>query len=193
MYEYIKGKIEEINPTAIIVDNNGIAYNLLITLNTYSRLTDKKDAVVFTHLVVREDAHILYGFSEKMEREMFRLLISVSGIGPNTARMILSSLTPKELQDVIADNNVNVLKSVKGIGLKTAQRAIVDLKDKIHKTQIGEDIFSGSNNTIKDEALSAMVMLGFPKNISEKEINKIISENKNLTVEEIIKEALKRV
>lgn len=191
MYEYIVGKITELNPAFAVIECGGIGYHILISLNTYSMLEANNDAKLYIHQVVREDAHLLFGFFEKSEREMFRLLNTVSGVGANTARMILSSLNPQELQMAITGSNVNALKNVKGIGLKTAQRIIVDLKDKISKTGVSDELFSGTYNTIKDESLSALIMLGFPKNISEKIVDKILAENNKISVEGLIKEALK--
>lgn len=191
MYEYIVGKITELNPAFAVIECGGIGYHVLISLNTYSCLEVNKDSKLYMHQVVREDAHLLFGFFEKSEREMFRLLNTVSGVGANTARMILSSLNPQELQMAITGSNVNALKNVKGIGLKTAQRIIVDLKDKISKTGVSDELFSGAYNTIKDESLSALIMLGFPKNISEKIVDKILAENNKISVEGLIKEALK--
>ncbi|OFX16437.1 MAG: Holliday junction DNA helicase RuvA [Bacteroidetes bacterium GWA2_31_9] len=191
MYEYIIGKISQLNPAYTVIECGGIGYHVLISLNTYSMLEANNDAKLYIHQVVREDAHLLFGFFEKSEREMFRLLNTVSGVGANTARMILSSLNPQELQMAITGSNVNALKNVKGIGLKTAQRIIVDLKDKISKTSVSDELFSGTYNTIKDESLSALIMLGFPKNISEKIVDKILAENNKISVEGLIKEALK--
>lgn len=193
MYEYIVGKITELNPAFAVIECGGIGYHVLISLNTYSCLEANKESKLYMHQVVREDAHLLFGFFEKSEREMFRLLNTVSGVGANTARMILSSLNPQELQMAITGSNVNALKNVKGIGLKTAQRIIVDLKDKISKTGVSDELFSGTYNTIKDESLSALIMLGFPKNISEKIVEKILAENNKISVEGLIKEALKNM
>jgi len=193
MYEYIKAKLVELNPAYAVMDAGGIGYFINISLNTYSSLKEDSESILFIHQVVREDAHILYGFSEKAERELFRLLISVSGIGSNTARMMLSSLSIKELKNAILTGNVNILKSIKGIGLKTAQRIIIDLKDKIVKSVSESDIFDDQSNTKRDEALSALVMLGFNKLAVEKNLDKMILEEANLSVEEMIKLALKRL
>lgn len=191
MYEFIEGNLIELNPAFAVIQTGGIAYFINISLSTYAQLEEQKAARLYLHQVVREDAILLYGFSEKKEREVFRLLISVSGIGANTARMILSSLSTSEIQNAIASENINLIKSVKGIGLKTAQRVIIDLKDKLGKDfKFGEKV-QAHNNTIKEESLSAMVMLGFAKNVAEKALDKILSENNNLTVEELIKKALK--
>lgn len=193
MFEYIKGEIKEISPAHLIIENNQIGYFINISVNTYSQLSGQDNALVYIYEVIREDAHHLFGFFEKKEREIFLHLISVSGVGANTARVMLSSLAPAEIQNAISTGNVNVLKSIKGIGAKTAERIIVDLKDKVGKIPDGEQIIARIDNTIKDEALSALVMLGFPKAKVDKIINEILKQNKALSVEELIKEALKRI
>ncbi len=193
MYEYIKGSLIEITPTYAVVETHSVGYLINISLNTYSKLSEKKDCLLYLHQVIREDSHILYGFFDKKEREIFESLISVSGIGPNTARMMLSSLSPYEIQEAIKANNVDLLKSVKGIGAKSAQRIIIDLKDKLGKFDETGEILASQNNTNKEEALSGLVMLGFSKNAVEKVLNKIISENNNLDIEDLIKLALKRL
>ena len=193
MFEYIKGEIKEISPAHLIIENNQIGYFINISVNTYSQLSGQDNALVYIYEVIREDAHHLFGFFEKKEREIFLHLISVSGVGANTARVMLSSLAPAEIQNAISTGNVNVLKSIKGIGAKTAERIIVDLKDKVGKILDGEQIIARIDNTIKDEALSALVMLGFPKAKVDKIINEILKQNKILSVEELIKEALKRI
>ncbi len=193
MFEYIKAKLVELNPTYAVMDTGGVAYFINISLNTYSLLKEGNEHKLFIHQVVREDAHILYGFAEKAERELFRLLITVSGIGSNTARMMLSSSSIKELKNAILTGNVNILKSIKGIGLKTAQRVIIDLKDKIVKSGSDTDIFIDQSNTKREEALSALVMLGFNKLAVEKNLDKMIHEEGELSVEEMIKLALKRL
>ncbi len=191
MIAQIKGKLIEKTPTYVVIDCNGVGYQLNISLNTFSKIGNDENCLLLTHYVVREDAHLLYGFKEKSERELFRQLISVSGVGSSTAMMILSSLSPEETKIAIISGNVNVLKSVKGIGLKTAERIIIDLRDKVGKSD-GTEIFpSFANNTIKDEALSALVMLGFSKLPADKALTKIMMENSNLTVEELIKRTLK--
>lgn len=192
MYEYIQGKIAEISPAHLVLDCNGVGYMVHISLQTYTVLSQKAQAVVFIHQIVREDAHLLYGFAEKQEREMFRLLLSVSGIGANTARMILSSLSYADTTRAIVEGNVNLLKSIKGIGLKTAQRVIIDLKDKVGRAG-GESIPGSGSHTNMDEALAALVMLGFSKQPSEKVLGSIVHENNNISVEELIKLALKRL
>ena len=193
MYEYIQGELVELNPAYAIIDTGNIAYLINISLNTYSFLEGKEGAKLYLHHVVREDAQLLYGFADKQERALFRLLITVSGIGSNTARMMLSSLQPTELQTAIIEGNVNTLKSVKGIGLKTAQRVIIDLKDKIGKEQNSEIPGISDKSNTKTEAASALVMLGFNKNAVEKTLSTILKENSDLTVEELIKIALKKL
>jgi Holliday junction DNA helicase RuvA len=192
MYEYINGKIAGLTPANAIIEAGSIGYFLHISLNTYSAINGQQSVKLFLHQVVREDAHLLYGFSEAGERELFRLLISVSGIGSSTALMMLSSLTPDEIKKAILEENVNLLKSIKGIGAKTAQRVIIDLKDKIGKQSATDQILiTGQDNTIRDEALSALVMLGFARKSVEKELDKIFKSNPGITVEQTIKMALK--
>jgi len=191
MYEYISGKIAESSPAHVVIDVNGIGYLLQISLNTFSRLDGKTEAQLFIHENIREDAYALFGFADPSERELFRHLISVSGIGANTARMMLSSLSPEELRGAILTDNVNVIKGVKGIGAKTAQRVIVDLKDKLGKEPVDQKIFASQDNTIRDEALSALVMLGFAKSGAQKAIDKLLAQSPSLKVEEVIKQSLK--
>ena len=191
MYEYIQGKISELTPANVIIDNQGVGYFINISLNTYSALSGKEQAIVFIHQVVREDAHLLFGFYNKSERQIFRHLISVSGIGANTARMMLSSLSPSEIQEAIMSGNVKLLNSIKGIGAKTAQRIIIDLKDKVGKSEISSDFLLTQSNTNRDEALSALVMLGFTKNSVDKILDKLIKDTPNAEVEELVKKALK--
>ncbi len=192
MYEYIHGKITGLTPANAVIEAGSIGYFINISLNTYSLVNGKDQAKLFLHQVVREDAHLLYGFAEEAERGLFRLLISVNGIGSSTALMMLSSLNPAEIRDAILSENVNLLKSIKGIGAKTAQRVIIDLKDKIGKGLATDQILiSSTGNTIRNEALSALVMLGFAKKSVEKELDKILKANPNVTVEEMIKMALK--
>ena len=193
MINYIKGTITEINPTSVTIETGGIGYFINISVNTFSKLDGKQEFKILIQEVIREDSHQLFGFADKEEREIFRLLISVSGIGANTARMMLSSLNPGEVEKAIMESNVNVLKSVKGIGLKTAQRVIVDLKDKVGKQSSTGEIFTFEDNTKREEALSALVMLGFAKSAVSKVLEKIIREEKNLTVEDLIKRALKNL
>ncbi|MGB8490839.1 MAG: Holliday junction branch migration protein RuvA [Bacteroidales bacterium] len=191
MIDYIKGKITELTPTFIILENEGIGYSINISLTTFARLEGKTEYKVLIHEVIREDAHLLYGFADVYEREIFRHLISVTSVGASTARIMLSSLNPPEIVKAILGSDVNTLKSVKGIGLKTAQRIIVDLKDKLGKPSVTGEIFTITDNTKRDEALSALVMLGFSKGAVVKVLDRIVREDKNLTVEDVIKRALK--
>ena len=193
MYEYIRGKVVEINPALAVIEANGIAYSINITVHTYSQAGLNSESLLYLHHVVREDAQLLFGFSTKEERSIFRLLISVSGIGANTARMMLSSLNPLEIQKAIAEGNVNVLKGVKGIGLKTAQRVIVDLKDKIGLESTSDEKFLFANNRTKEEALSALVTLGFAKSTVDKLLDKFLAAKPDMAVEELIKQTLKNV
>lgn len=192
MIDYIKGEVVELNPASVTIETSGIGYELSISLNTYSALGSVKQTKLYVHEAIREDAYQLYGFFDKHERELFKQLISVSGIGPSTGRMILSSMTPAELATTIATGDVNTLKTVKGIGVKTAQRVIVDLKDKIH---MGDDaelpLTHAVSSPIADEAIAALVMLGFAQKASEKVVAKIVKDNSGVTVEQIIKLALK--
>ena len=196
MIEYIKGSIDELNPAYVVIDNNGIGYMLNISLNSYDALNRNKDgeAKLYVYEAIREDAHVLFGFTDKRERELFLLLISVSGVGPNTARVILSSLTSGELEQAIATGNVAALKAVKGIGAKTAQRIIVDLKDKINVAQVALADNAGATpaaGATFDEALAALTMLGFPQAAAAKALKKLFKTSPAVTVEEAIKLALK--
>ncbi len=191
MIAYVKGRLVEKNPTYVIIETNGIGYHLNISLNTYSSLPAEEDCKLFTEFVVREDAQILYGFQSQAERELFRLLTSVSGVGPSTAMMVLSAGQASEIQEAIIGGDVAWFKSVKGIGPKSAQRIIIDLKDKVGKVEAGEDILPSEGNTPKEEALSALVMLGFNKNQAEKVVSKHLRKQPNLSVEDVIKYALK--
>ena len=191
MIEYISGQVVDLTPTSVILECNGIGYFLNISLTTYSSLSSKNSGKLYVYEAIREDAYILYGFLDRRERELFLLLISVSGVGPNTARMILSSLTPPELEQVIASGNVNMLKGVKGIGAKTAQRIIVDLKQKKKRGGDTLNISTPSNSEVQEEALAALVMLGFSQIQSQKAIQKLLKESPLMTVEEVIKAALK--
>lgn len=193
MIAQIKGRLVEKTPTYVVIDCGGVGYEINISLNTFSALDNEELCFLYTHFIVREDAQLLYGFKEKSERELFRLLISVSGVGASTAMMILSSLSPKETKQAILGGDVNTLKSVKGIGAKSAERIIIDLRDKIGKVEGAESISTPSNNTIKEEALSALVMLGFAKNPAEKALTKIMSLGEDLSVEELIKRTLKNL
>ncbi len=193
MIDYIKGTITQITPTFLTIETGGIGYFVNISISTFSKLEGKEEFKVLIHEVIREDSHLLYGFADSEERNVFRLLISVTGVGANTARVMLSSLSPGELEKAIIGSDVNVLSSIKGIGLKTAQRIIVDLKDKVGKQTGSGEIFTYADNTIRDEALSALVMLGFAKSAVSKVLEKVIREEKNLTVEDMIKRALKNL
>jgi holliday junction DNA helicase RuvA len=194
MFEYIKGPVADLTPTFIIVDCGGVGYYVNISLQTYSSFEGKKEALVYLHQVVREDAHLLFGFASKDERELFRLLISVSGVGANTARVILSSMSAAEIQKAIVSADINALKQIKGIGLKTAQRIVVDLKDKVFGKDTGSaQLFSLVNNTTRGEALSALVMLGFNKSAVEKVLDQLLKDEINQSVEVLIKNALKRL
>jgi Holliday junction DNA helicase RuvA len=193
MIDYIKGTITQMNPTFITLETGGIGYFINISVSTFSKLDGKTDVRILIHEVIREDSHQLFGFADSPERDIFRLLISVTGVGANTARMMLSSISPEEIEKAILGSDVNILKSVKGIGLKTAQRIIVDLRDKVGKHAGSGEIFAFSDNTSREEALSALVMLGFAKNAVSKVLDKIVREEKNLTVEDMIKRALKNL
>lgn len=191
MFEYIKGAVASLKPSHIIVEANSIGYFITISLNSYTQLNGQENVRLFLHQVIREDAHQLFGFATEAERELFRMLISVNGIGSNTAIMMFSSLSPDEISNAILNENVNLLKSIKGIGIKTAQRVIIDLKDKVGKSPISEQFVASADNTLRVEALSALVMLGFAKKPAEKEVDKILAAQPNLSVENVIKLALK--
>lgn len=190
MIDYIKGEITEITPTSITLEAYGIGYGISISLNTYTALSGKASAKLFIYEAIREDAHQLFGFFDKHERELFILLISVSGIGANTARMMLSSMNPAELERAIVSGDADLIKTVKGIGMKTAQRIIIDLKDKI-KVGEGVEMFSTANSQVSEESIAALVMLGFPQTASQKVVAKILKGEPNSTIEQIIKMALK--
>ena len=197
MYSYLEGKIEERNPAYVVIDCHGIGYLINISLNTYSRIKNLDHCRLFTHHAIKNEATTpvgfsMYGFFEKSERELFRHLISVSGVGYNTAILILSSIPPDKLVTAIAENNVGALQSVKGIGAKSAQRIIIDLKDKIQKGKISPDLIEISHNTNRDEALSGLTVLGFSKGNAEKALDKIMkAQGEELPIEELIKQALK--
>ena len=193
MISHLKGKLVEKNPTHVLIECAGVGYFVNISLNTYSHIPDQENILLHTHLLVREDAHVLYGFAEKSEREIFRLLLSVSGIGASTARTLLSSLTPEQVRDAIASADVPKIQAVKGIGAKTAQRVIVDLKDKILKIYEINEVSPNSNNTNREEALSALEVLGFVRKQSERAVDKVMSQDSSLSVEDIIKLALKNL
>ncbi|WP_337567245.1 Holliday junction branch migration protein RuvA [Prevotella sp.] len=200
MIEYIKGELTEVTPAYAVVEAHGVGYGLNISLNTYSGIQNKKEVKLYAFESIREDAHVLFGFASKQEREMFMLLITVSGVGANTARMILSAMSATELCNVISTGNEKMLKTVKGIGLRTAQRIIVDLKDKIATSAIAEEMPAGivvqataMNNEVRDEAIGALTMLGFAPAPSAKVVSAILSDNPQLPVEQVVKLALKQI
>lgn len=199
MIEYIKGKLDELTPTQAVIDCNGVGYALGISLNTYSAIQGKTDIKLYAYEAIREDAYQLFGFATRQERELFLLLISVPGIGGGTARMILSALTPSELCDVIGSGNEKLLKTVKGIGLKTAQRIIVDLKDKIAQSGLTTEntpnmpTVTPQRSAVAEEALAALTMLGFAPAASQKVVSGLLKESPDLPVEQVIKQALKRL
>ncbi len=192
MISFLKGKKNYIDPTRLILDVNGVGYDIYISLRTYSKIKNKSEIFIYTHLNVKEDSHTLYGFNSVNEKETFLSLLSINGVGPSTAVMILSSLSAIELKKAILDADTNKIKSVKGIGLKTAERIILELKDKISFEEIEDNISIIYDNTIKDEALSALSSLGISKNIVEKHINDVLDRNKDISLEDLIKEVLKR-
>jgi holliday junction DNA helicase RuvA len=193
MYEYLEGPLIEKNPAHCVIDIAGVGYLIQISLTTYSQIEPHSRARLYVHQVIREDAHLLFGFYTTHERDLFRLLISVSGIGPNTARMMLSSLSPEDLQQAILGSNTSVLQSIKGIGTKTAQRVVIELHDKISRDKETGEIFPVKDNRLKDEALSALVILGFNKGDADKVLSKILLADKNLPLEDLIKKALKQL
>jgi len=193
MITQLQGKLVEKNPTDVVIDCNGVGYSVNISLHTFSQIPNEEYLKLYTYLQVREDSHSLYGFSTKIEREIFKLLISVSGIGANTARTMLSSLTPDQVKEGIAGGDVALIQSVKGIGAKTAQRVIIDLKDKVLKVYGIDELSLLPNNTNKEEALSALEVLGFNKKQSEKVIDKFLQHQPDAKVEQIIKDALKNL
>lgn len=193
MYEFIRGDIADLKPASVVVEAGGVGYFINISLNTFSKINGMKNIRLLIHQVVREDAHILYGFAEAGERGLFRNLISVNGVGAGTAMIMLSSLSADEIRAAVASGNANVLTSVKGIGSKTAQRIIIDLRDKIAQYAEGGQILLSPDNTLQKESLSALVMLGFAKKDAEKIVSKIILENPDAALESVIKQALKRL
>jgi holliday junction DNA helicase RuvA len=193
MIEYLIGQLAELNPAFAVIELNGVGYYVHISLNTFTALKGNTTARIYIHEVIREDAHLLYGFHDHDERELFRQLISVSGVGASTGILFLSSLTVNEIKVAIISGDVERLKSVKGIGLKTAQRIIVELKDKLTKEPVSNDIFISLNNTAREEALSALVTLGFNKKNAEKVVDGVLKGNPGKTVEQIIKDALKQM
>lgn len=200
MIEYIKGELTEVTPAYAVVEAHGVGYGMNISLNTYSGIQNKKDVKLYVFESIREDAHVLFGFANRQEREMFLLLITVSGVGANTARMILSAMSPAELCNVIATGNEKLLKTVKGIGLRTAQRIIVDLKDKIATADFSGAMSAGTaapamavNKEVHDEAIGALTMLGFAPAPSAKVVSAILLENPQMPVEQVVKLALKQI
>ena len=200
MYEYIQGKLAELAPAYAVVETGGVGYLLHISLQTYSEIEGRSEVKLFTHFVVREDAQLFFGFSTKTERELFRQLISVSGVGGNTARMILSTYSPRELQSIITTENAVLLKNVKGLGLKTAQKIIVELSGKLTALFDGDAgpllngaYIAGNGDAVYDEATAALVMLGFPKAASDKVVRAILKEQPDISVEETVRMSLKRL
>lgn len=191
MIDYIKGTIESLSPTDLILENSGIGYSILISLQTYEKLHGNKDAVIYIHHYLREDEELYYGFATKDERELFRLLIGVSGIGASTARMMLSSLTSDEIRAAIISEDLNKIKSIKGIGTKSAQRLILELKDKISKISESQPLLQYQTNSAAEEASTALVMLGFTKANVNKAVAAVIKGKPTATLEEIIKLSLK--
>ncbi len=196
MIAFIEGALQHKDPTFVVINIHGVGYLIKISLNTYSKIKDLDKVKLHTHLQVKEDSHTLYGFFDEKEKRLFTQLISISGVGPSTGIMITSSLTVDEISSAIINGDVNTIKKIKGIGLKTAQRIIIELKDKLAKDDLvsGEvNILSGGNNTVRNEALTALITLGISKNVAEKSIDSILKNNSNaITLEELIKQALKR-
>lgn len=190
MIEFVKGRMVEKTPAYVVIDCNGLGYLLHISLNTYTQIGNDENVSLYAHQVIREDAHLLFGFKSKEERSVFRSLLSVSGVGASTARMVLSSIGPEEVQSAIAQGNVSAFQKIKGIGAKTAQRIIVDLSGKLEKIELAGNQPGGM---LRQEALSAMVTLGFDKSTAEKAVDKVMAANNNLQVEELIKLALKNL
>lgn len=201
MIEYLRGELTELSPASAVIDCQGVGYLANISLNTYSAIQGKKECKLYIYEAIREDAYVLFGFATKQERELFLLLISVSGIGGNTARMILSALSPSELVNVISTENATMLKSVKGIGLKTAQRIIVDLKDKIKVDAVATAGMEGNMATllpeahseVQEEAIAALTALGFAQAVSQKAVMAVLKENPSATVQQVIKQSFKRM
>lgn len=193
MITHIHGRLVELNPAYAVIECNGVGYMLNISLNTYSKLGDSESCKLYSHLAVKEDSHTLYGFYDQLERKIFRMLISVSGVGASTARVILSSMLPEEIRDAIVSEDVALIKSVKGIGAKTAQRIILDLKDKMFKAFDDIQISTRTGNRTREEALSALEVLGFQNKAVHKLIDKLLQNHPDLEVEELVKQALKQL
>jgi len=193
MIAHLQGRLVEKTPTDVVIDCNGVGYQVNISLHTFSLLPDSENIKLYTYLLIKEDSHTLYGFAEKAERELFKLLISVSGVGAGTARTMLSSLEPKQIIHSIGTGDVGTIQSIKGIGVKTAQRVILDIKDKVLKLYDLEEVSAVGYNTNKEEALSALEVLGFNKKLAEKVVEKVVKENPSASVETIIKQALKNL
>jgi Holliday junction DNA helicase RuvA len=193
MIAHIQGKLVEKTPTEVVIDCNGVGYHINISLHTYTLIPNTDFVKLFTHLIIKEDAHSLYGFVEKSEKEIFKMLLTVSGIGAGIARTMLSSLEPKQIIQALASGDVGTIQSIKGIGAKTAQRAILDLKDKVLKIYDLDEVSISQNNTNRDEALSALEVLGFVRKASEKVVEKVLKETPDATIEFIIKQALKNL
>ncbi len=193
MITQLKGRMIEKSPTELVIDCNGVGYMVHISLNTFSKLTDSESITLFTHMQVKEDSNTLFGFYEKTERNLFRQLISVSGIGASIARTMLSSLSPGEIQSAIISGNVSLIQSVKGIGLKTAQRVIIELKDKVSSISENDNFIGSISNTNKDEALSALEVLGYSRKNTNKIIETLLNNSPEISVEELIKSALNKL
>lgn len=193
VYEFIQGSVASLSPTAAVIEQGGMGYCIQISLHSYSQIREMKSVQLLIHEIIREDTHDLYGFFTSSERELFRQLISVSGVGANTSRMMLSSLSPEEISQAIMRDDVILLKTIKGIGAKTAQRIIIDLRDKLGQMEESLQFLHGSDNTVRDEALSALTMLGFGKSITGKVLDKLLSGKGDWEVEELIKAALKKL
>lgn len=191
MITHIKGRLVEKNPSYVVIDCNGVGYYIHITVNTYEKIPNEENLKLHTHLLVREDAHILYGFADALEREMFRMLLNVNGVGASTARMVLSTLTPQEFQEAVVTDNVATIKSVKGVGPKSAQKIIIELKDKLSKGIDINNLTIPGSNKIKDEALNALEVLGFSSKQIEPILERFLKEDSSITVEELIKRTLK--
>ncbi|NVK27534.1 MAG: Holliday junction branch migration protein RuvA [Flavobacteriia bacterium] len=192
MYHHLRGRLVEKNPTYVVVECHGVGYYVNISLSTYAQIGDDENVLIFTHLAVREDAHVLYGFAHESEREIFRLLISVSGVGANTARMILSSLLPDEVEMAIRSENIALLKGVKGIGAKTAQRIVVDLKDKVGLSSESGTVLTAASSS-REEAITALEVLGFSRKAIEKVVSAHLAQEPEASVEKIIKNALQKL